>query len=106
MEKFLFSYSIPVVKLDGEKLNLSDELVIDSKNNVFLYAFPYNYSIDDGNKLALEKKYNYFMFNALESHGTFFDSVNAHYPRKMEVDSLLNEKAFKMMFFLMERMAV
>lgn len=96
INKFILTYNLPVVKLTGELQNVTDKLIIYTKNDLTVYAFPYHYSIDDGNKLIFEEiKFKYFMFKKNELFGYYFDSLKSQNPRKMNVDSLLNEKAFK-----------
>ena len=95
INKFILFYNVPIVKLNGDLQNITDTLIIYTKNDLSLYALPYNYSIDDGNKLTLEEtRFRYFIFRANEPFGYYFDSLYSQNPLKMNVDSLLKEKAF------------
>lgn len=88
-------YNLPIVKLDGELVNITDSISIFYHNNCILYKLPYTYIREHmGSILKQEVKYNYFIYRNRKAYGYYFDSIKAISYHKMNVDSILSLKAF------------
>lgn len=95
LRKITLKYNIPILKLTGELLNITDSVSIFYYYDDILYQFPYTYTLENENTiLSQEIKYKYFVYRKGESYGYYYDSLNSKNFRKLPVDSLLGLKAF------------
>lgn len=87
-------FNIPIVKLSGELINLTDSLYIFSYNNYIIYKFPYTYSVEnDTALLSVEVKYNFFGYRLNDKKG-LFASTDMKKQSIVPVDSILALEAF------------
>jgi hypothetical protein len=90
-----FIYQIPILKLNGELLNLRDSFSIIYFNDFIAYGFPYLKAMEDQERIiSKEVKYHFFVYKKGETQGQYFDSINANLSREVNVDSVLKSKAF------------
>ncbi len=93
--KIYLTFNMPVVKLDGELINVEDSLCIYYYKNYVLYQLPNHFSLENENKVILQEiRYNYFIYRKNDKYGYEFNSLNDSVGEKRVVDSLLSKKAF------------
>jgi len=94
LNKVKLVYNIPVVKLSGELINLTDSLYIITTNKYIIYKLPYTYTVENDSVLLIkEVRYNFFGYRLKSKTGHFF-SNNADTSSILSVDSVLTERAF------------
>ena len=93
--KIKFIYNIPIVKLNGELVNISDSLSIFYLNDDILYKFPFIKALENATSITNQEiKFKYFLYRKGQPYGYYYDSINTNSFRKLAVDSLLAIKAF------------
>lgn len=96
VQKINLIYKLPILKENGELINVKDSLEIYYYNKQFLIQIPYIYSLENSKEiLKKETRFNYFFYLKDSDSGFYFDSHKGVQPKKLPVDSFMITKTFK-----------
>lgn len=90
------TYNVPILKVDGQLLNVTDSFFVFYFENFVLYKTTYKRTWESQMRIErVEVRYHYFIYERNSRFGFYYDSVNRILPEKNPVDSFLKLKAFK-----------
>jgi hypothetical protein len=90
------AYNIPILKLDGELLNVTDSFFVFYFKNFILYRTTYKRTWENLTRIeSIEVKFHHFVHERNSDFGFYYDSLKQILPKKIPVDSFLKLKAFK-----------
>jgi len=89
-------YNVPILKLNGELLNITDSFFVFYFKDFILYKTPYKHVVENLTTIeSVEVKFKYFVHEKNGSFGFYYDSSKVLKDIKFSVDSFLKLKAFK-----------
>jgi hypothetical protein len=96
MHEYSLRVNYPLIKEDGEVINLRDTLPIVFYKDFVCYFLPYQYGEIKEHEFQFKgKRYRYFVFKKGAGFGYLYNDLNDSLPvNKFAVDSFLSKRAF------------
>lgn len=98
ISKIYLITNLPFFKDNKEFIYFKDSIGIIYHKNHILYEFPIHWSSQSAGDTTSYRqwlKYGYFLYDRNDYYGRYYDSLNSNIYKKMEVDSFLNNRAFR-----------
>src|SRR4030095_5053398 len=89
-------YNLPILKLDGELLNITDSFSVFYFKDLVLYKIPYKLILENSKAIeSIEVRFNYFIYRKNSEFGYYYDTLKLIKEKRFSVDSFLTLKAFR-----------
>lgn len=94
--KIKINYTLPIMKPDGELVNVKSSFSIFYQKENVLLALPHINTFENGTEvLRIDTTYSYLIFKEGDKYGLWYFTINSKDCKKVLVDSILVRRTFK-----------